>query len=653
MPEGWPLGWSVNIASIRIPPRARTDDPMKLQFPFMQLPIQFDADALAREVLALDESCWRARMGGVAGNSALPLITTGGAVESDELGGDMRPTPWLERCPYIMQVMDALGATWGRSRLMRLSGRSHLAAHVDTNYYWQERMRVHVPIVTTPAVRFHCGDSDVNMGAGECWIFDTWRRHGVVNTGDVDRIHLVMDTVGGERFWQQVAEGGRPVGVTDASGRPWNPRFVGYDRQAPAPTLDFESTNVPVVMTPWEVREHVSFLLREAVPDPRLGPIQRALSTFTRHWQAAWACHGEDRAGWPRYRALLQSLHAELVALGVEQIGLRNETGLMNALTACLFEVALADGASGQDEARRDHHGTLAGTDAAPATPRDAAASRAEATFDRPVFIVSPPRSGSTLLFETLASAPGVFTIGDESHGLIEGIAALDPAQRGFDSNRLQASDADEHVAAQLRQRFLAALRDRERHPPAPAPVRMLEKTPKNALRIPLLRKVFPDARFIYLHRDPHQVLGSMLDGWHSGGFRTYPALPGWQGPAWSFLLVPGWRELSGKPVEDIVAAQWARTSQILLDDLDALPGDCRIGLDYDRFVRDPQGETMRLCEWAGFGWDRTLGEELPLSRYTLTPPSADKWRRHAALIEPRLAALQPLVERARAAARH
>src|SRR3546814_9102055 len=100
--------------------------------------------------------------------------------------------------------------------------------------------------------------------------------------------------------------------------------------------------NVPVVMTPWEVREHISFLLREAVPDPRLASVQRALSTFTRDWQAAWACHGEDRTGWPRYRALLQALHAELVALGINQIGLRNEAGLMHALTACLFEVGRA-----------------------------------------------------------------------------------------------------------------------------------------------------------------------------------------------------------------------------------------------------------------------------------------------------------------------
>src|SRR3546814_1569439 len=175
------------------------------------------------------------------------------------------------------------------------------------------------------------------MGAGECWIFDTWRRHGVVNTGDVDRIHLVMDTVGGTEFWKH-AGGARPAGVAGVPAQPWTPRVVPFDPDAVTPALDFESTNVPVVMTPWEVREHISFLLREAVPDPRLASIQRALSTFTRDWQAAWACHGEDRAGWPRYRALLQALHAELVALGINQIGLRNEAGLMHALTACLFE---------------------------------------------------------------------------------------------------------------------------------------------------------------------------------------------------------------------------------------------------------------------------------------------------------------------------
>src|SRR3546814_9485560 len=83
------------------------------------------------------------------------------------------------------------------------------------------------------------------------------------------------------------------------------------------------------------------------------------------------------------------------------------------------------------------------------------------------------------------------------------------------------------------------------------------------------------------------------------------------------------------KPLEDIVAAQWARTSQVLLDDLDALPADRWTGLDYDRFLADPPGEIVRLCQWAGFAWDRELGDTLPLSRYTLTAPGAGDRKRH------------------------
>ena len=45
-----------------------------------------------------------------------------------------------------------------------------------------------------------------------------------------------------------------------------------------------------------------------------------------------------------------------------------------------------------------------------------------EALFDRPLIILAAPRSGSTLLFETLAESPGVWTVGGESHSFIEGI---------------------------------------------------------------------------------------------------------------------------------------------------------------------------------------------------------------------------------------
>ena len=65
-----------------------------------------------------------------------------------------------------------------------------------------------------------------------------------------------------------------------------------------------------------------------------------------------------------------------------------------------------------------------------------------DAGIDRPIFILSSPRSGSTLLFQTLAQAPAVFSIGGESHGLIEQIPGLHPRERGWTSNRLVAADA-------------------------------------------------------------------------------------------------------------------------------------------------------------------------------------------------------------------
>lgn len=605
---------------------------MKLQFPFIQLPITFDAAALADEVQALGD-IWHAREDGAPGNSALSLVTANGDPESAALAGPMRPTAWLERCPYTMQVLDALGATWGRARLMRLAGGAQVPPHVDTDYYWRERMRVHVPIITSPAVRFQCGSAEVNMGAGECWIFDTWRRHRVLNTSDALRIHLVADTVGGARLWDLITAG-RPHGARVES---WEPLHVPYDPSAPTPRLDFETVNLSPVMGPWELRTHIGFLLSEALPHPGLGRVRDALGVFVRRWHALWSAHGEDRGGWARYRQLLDETRAELARLHVNEMGLRNEVQLTRALASYIFDVALGDRPDA-GAFRTDPHDVARMR----AAPEPAAARQSDPVFAEPVFIVSAPRSGSTLLFETLSAAPDACTIGNESHQLIEGIPSLNPQRRGFDSNRLTAADATPEVVAALRDRFHAVLHDRDGRKPAPGErVRMLEKTPKNALRIPFLRAVFPEAKFIYLHRDPRQVLGSMIDGWQHGGFRMYD-LPGWTGLPWSFLLVPGWRELVGRPLEEVVAAQWERTNECLLDDLAALPPDRWIAIDYARLLADPRAEVARLCAWAGLGWDRPLGSELPLSRSTTSRPDPDKWRRHANVIEPRLSALEP-----------
>jgi hypothetical protein len=320
---------------------------MKLQVPFIQLPLQFDAGLLAAEIAALGEDAWRPHPQGYPGNSALTLVTTGGDVDSDSVIGGMQPTSHLLRCPYLMQVMASLGAVWGRSRLMRLSGHAEVTPHVDINYYWRERVRVHVPIVTQPTVRFRCGDADIHMAAGECWIFDTWRLHHVINDAEQARIHLVADTVGGDGFWQLVGRGQAPQ-----MPKP------GWQAQAVPPRagraeLDYEAVNVPTVMSPWELREHLGFLVDESQPGPALGPIQQIAGRFTRNWLALWARHGEDRRGWPEYRRLLDGFVDEVTPYAGTVI-LRNGNPLLPALNGIVILGALADRTVAADAETRD-----------------------------------------------------------------------------------------------------------------------------------------------------------------------------------------------------------------------------------------------------------------------------------------------------------
>lgn len=267
--------------------------------------------------------------------------------------------------------------------------------------------------------------------------------------------------------------------------------------------------------------------------------------------------------------------------------------------------------------------------------------------FDRPAFIVSTPRSGSTLLFETLGQAPGLFSPGGESHWLIEDIHALSPAAHGWHSNRLDSGDAAPEAVERLARAFYEDLSDRGGRRPE-GRVRMLEKTPKNALRVPFFDSAWPDALFVYLYRDPRQTLASMIEAWRSGAFRTYPELPGWTGLPWSLLLVPGWEALKGRPLPEVAAHQWAATTETLLADLEALPGERVRALAYADFLAEPQPAVERLAAWLGLGWDRPLGPTLPLSVTTVSAPRPDKWR----AMEGPIGEVWPIVEQADAKAR-
>lgn len=609
---------------------------MKLPVPFIQLPLQFDARILAREISGFGADHWREHPQKYPGNLWLPLLAVNGNPDDDSFAGPMRPTPYLLQCPYFMQVLARIGAVWGRTRLMKLTGRAEVSPHFDVNYYWHARSRVHVPIVTKPTVRFICGDDEVNMAPGECWIFDTWRTHRVINDSEDERIHLVADTVGSDEF-DELMRDGRMPGNHEPPGWHATPVAPAGDQQSP---LRCESVNLPVVMTPWEMQEHITFLLRETQPHPQLELVRQVTARFFAAWQALWSEFGTDAAGRPAYRKALATYEQWLKG-SASSLQLVNGSSLPVAVRLMVLSVAIgADAKPGSGDELRQ------GAVLANPAPRHGGTAP-DPVFDRPIFIISPPRSGSTLLFETLANAPDLFTIGRESHAVIEGTSGLDAIALGYESNRLDADVATPKLTEELRGRFFAQLRDRDGRPPQQQPIRMLEKTPKNALRIPFLAKIFPEARFVYLHRDPSETLSSMIEAWESGRFRTYPKLPGWTGLPWSLLLVPGWRELIGRPLRGIVVAQWNTTMRILLDDLESLPPErCHVA-HYDALLADPAKEVQRLCTVLELDWDLAIKGGLPLSRYTVSAPATGKWRRHEDMINPMLPGLRGMIERA------
>ena len=287
---------------------------MRLGKPLLQLPIRFDAERLAAEVNGLPKSAWLPHPTGYVGNEAVPLVSPGGT-PNDGFDGPMEPTEALRQCAYIMDLMAELGCVWGRSRLMGLAAGADVPIHIDVHYHWRTHRRLHIPVITNPGVLFTVNDETVHMEAGDCWLFDSFSLHKVQNKGSERRIHLVLDTVGGGKLWDLVE-------ATSAQPELWSGN--GGSR----PQLAFERVNRPKIMSPWEMRQHVDYVLDHAPQDARVEEIARSLDRFIMDWHAAWAQFGTGDDGLPAYRALIEGMRGQLATLNAQQIKLQNQQGL-------------------------------------------------------------------------------------------------------------------------------------------------------------------------------------------------------------------------------------------------------------------------------------------------------------------------------------
>jgi hypothetical protein len=609
---------------------------MRLALPFIRLPVRFDLERLRAEVTALPSEAWAPHPNHIAGNTSLRLVSVEGG-ENDDVDGVMRPTPHLAKLPYVRQVLASFGVVWSRSRLLRLDPGAVVPEHADINYHWFYRVRVHIPIVTRPEVLFHCGGETVHMRGGEAWLFDNWRLHRVENPSHEARIHLVADTSGSASFWQFVAQATQP-GVAD--------RELRFDTSREGALLTEQSPLRPV-MSPGEVDYLVGDLRSELVPSvdapesiARLARYHQLLDGFARDWRQVYSLFGERSDARAQFEQLRDAARASSRELAV---GLMMRTNRVAAHP--VFEGRVLRSVLPQSPGAASAQGTSVHKP----RPTGVAASR----IVRPVFIIAAPRSGSTLLFETLAESHSICTLGGEAHGAIEGAQPLlRPGAPGVDSNRLERRHVTPEVIRRLHEEFAAQSRPAAGAQGADtADLRFVEKTPKNALRIPFLDAAFPDAQFIFLWREPGPNLASIIEAWKAGRWVTYRGLDERADP-WSLLLPPGWQAMRDKPLPEIAAFQWESANRIALDDLEKIDRSRWTAVTYEELVANPRAVIERLTKFIGIGIDagleQRLAAPLPPSRQTHTPPDSQKWRLQEAVIEPLLPNLTPIVARLR-----
>ena len=178
--------------------------PAKAEFPDrVRLPLAFDPPRLAPDFAALDGSSWVAHF--VKQNydgdwSALPLRAPAGATHPIQMiysppgVTEFVDTPFLERTPYFTQAIAAFRCPVLSVRLMRLAPGSTIKEHRDNDLAAEEGVaRIHVPVVTNEGVEFYLNRRLVRMLPGEAWYLRLADLHSVVNRGDADRVHLVID----------------------------------------------------------------------------------------------------------------------------------------------------------------------------------------------------------------------------------------------------------------------------------------------------------------------------------------------------------------------------------------------------------------------------------------------------------------------------
>jgi tetratricopeptide (TPR) repeat protein len=247
-----------------------------------------------------------------------------------------------------------------------------------------------------------------------------------------------------------------------------------------------------------------------------------------------------------------------------------------------------------------------------------------EADPPSPIFLIGFPRSGTTLLDTLLMNMPDLHVLEE-----LPAMAQIDHAL----GSEARLAELDEEEAARLRRLYFQAV---DHFAPSPPGTTVVDKHPLRMAGMPVVSRLFPDAKVIFIERHPCDVVLSCF----MSNFQLNHAMR-------SFTTL----EEAARTYAAALAA-WTRAEALLPLDVHRVR--------YERMVEDLEGEMRPLLAFLGRDWDPAVldnqasaaarGHVRTASYAQVTEPiykrSAGRWERYRAQLEPVLPILAPWIEK-------
>jgi hypothetical protein len=260
-----------------------------------------------------------------------------------------------------------------------------------------------------------------------------------------------------------------------------------------------------------------------------------------------------------------------------------------------------------------------------PAAAWDRPATDAAAVAKTHVFLLGFPRSGTTMLGQALAGHPDVETL-DEKPTLSDAASVFTFPPDGLE--RLLA--ADQATLEPLREAYWSRVREGGAAPQGKV---FIDKLPMNTLGLPLIRILFPQAKVIFLRRDPRDVVLSCLRR--------------------QFVVDATTIELTSPPSAARLYDRVMRLMEVARE---------RLGLtlheqSYEALVSDFEPQMRALCAFLGIDFAPGMADFAGRAGLVATPSAAQiarglntegvgVWRRYREPLAPIMGVLSPWVAR-------